>query len=159
MTPTSIQADFKGGRATEYTYRSALENLLETLHDHVEASNDLKHIKCGAPDFIVERRKVPLGYVETKDVGDDLDKTEKSDQLKRYRASLNNLILTDYLEFRWYINGIHRLTARIADVGKGYNLSPMPLAWLPPNNSFNSFIKLKRRLPSRPRTWRSVWPR
>jgi hypothetical protein len=34
-----IQADFKGGKATKHTYRSTLENLLESLHDHVEASD------------------------------------------------------------------------------------------------------------------------
>lgn len=117
-----IQADYKGGKATEHTYRSTLENLLESLHDHVEASNDPKHIQCGAPDFVVERRKVILGYVETKDVGEDLDKIEKSDQLKRYRESLNNLILTDYLEFRWYVNGERRMKARVATLGKGKKL-------------------------------------
>jgi hypothetical protein len=26
-------------------------------------------------------------------------------QLKRYRASLGNLILTDYLQFHWYVDG------------------------------------------------------
>jgi hypothetical protein len=39
------------------------------LADGIDTSNDPKHIACGAPDFIVERRKVPLGYVETKDIG------------------------------------------------------------------------------------------
>ncbi len=119
-----IQADLKGGKATEHTYRSSLEYLLESLAPGVNASNDPKHIKAGAPDFIVERGKVPLGYVETKDVGEDLDKIEKSEQLKRYRASLTNLILTDYLEFRWYVNGAYRLTARIATIGKGKKLIP-----------------------------------
>ena len=119
-----IQTHFKGGKATEYTYRSALEYLLESLADHVEASNDPKHIACGAPDFIVERRQVILGYVETKDIGEDLNKAEKSDQLRRYRESLHNLILTDYLEFRWYVNGERRLTARIAAEGSGRKLTP-----------------------------------
>lgn len=36
--------------------------------------------------------------------------------MKRYLEGLSNLILTDYLEFRWYVNGKHRLTARLADV-------------------------------------------
>lgn len=58
-----IQVDYKVGKATERTYRSTLENLLEALERNVDASNDPKHIACGAPDFIVERRKVPVGYV------------------------------------------------------------------------------------------------
>jgi hypothetical protein len=62
--------------------------------------------------------------VGTKDIGEDLNKVEKSEQLKRYRESLHNLILTDYLEFRWYVNGEHRLTARIATEGQGKRLTP-----------------------------------
>jgi len=121
---SKIEADFRGGKATEHTYRSALESLLEATGKGIEASNDPKHVACGAPDFIVERRKVPLGYVETKDLGVDLDKVEKSDQMKRYLKALSNLILTDYLEFRWYVNGVRKLKIRIAEVGKNNLLVP-----------------------------------
>lgn len=110
----SIQSDLRRGNATEYTYRSALESLIESAGKGINASNDPKHIECGAPDFIVERRKVPLGYIETKDVGADLDRVEKSEQMKRYLKALHNLILTDYLEFRWYVNGEKRLTTHLA---------------------------------------------
>lgn len=46
-------------------------------------------------------------------MGEDLDKTEKSEQLRRY-FGLHNLILTDYLEFRWFVDGKLRLSARLA---------------------------------------------
>ncbi|HEY3312820.1 MAG TPA: type ISP restriction/modification enzyme [Anaerolineales bacterium] len=114
---SKIEADLRGGHATEYTYRSSLEHFMESLERGIDASNDPKHIECGAPDFIVERGKVPLGYVETKDIGVSLDKIEKSDQMKRYLQALNNLILTDYLEFRWYVNGEKKLTLKVAEVG------------------------------------------
>lgn len=110
----SIQSDLRRGNATEHTYRSALETLIESAGKGINASNDPKHIECGAPDFIVERRKVPLGYVETKDIGVDLDKIEKSDQMKRYLKALHNLILTDYVEFRWYVNGERRPPIHLA---------------------------------------------
>jgi len=109
---SKVQADQRGGKATEHTYRSTLESYMEALERGVNASNDPKHIACGAPDFIVEKGKVPLGYVETKDVGADLDSVEKSEQMQRYRKALSNLILTDYLEFRWYVNGEHRHIVR-----------------------------------------------
>lgn len=119
---TKIEADLKRGIATEHTHRSSLEALLESYQGGIKASNDPKHIDCGAPDFIVERRKVPLGYVETKDVGVDLNKVEKTDQMKRYLPALNNLILTDYLDFRWYVNGKERLRVKVAEVGKNNRL-------------------------------------
>ncbi|MDP2918712.1 MAG: type ISP restriction/modification enzyme, partial [Dehalococcoidia bacterium] len=42
----------------------------------------------------------------------------KTDQLKRYLASLHNLVLTNYLEFRWYVHGQHRLTVWLGTVTK-----------------------------------------
>jgi type I restriction-modification system DNA methylase subunit len=123
---TNIEADFRGGRATEHTYRSSLERFMEALERGIEASNDPKHIECGAPDFVVEKRRVPLGYVETKDVGEPLDRIEKSEQMQRYLKALHNLILTDYLEFRWYVNGEKKRTVRLAEIGKNKHLVISP---------------------------------
>ena len=136
-----IEADYRRGNATEYTYRGSLELLIEALGGRgVDASNDPKHIACGAPDFIVERGKVPLGYVETKDIGADLDKIEKTDQMKRYLKALNNLILTDYLEFRWYVNGECKLKLRLAEFGKNGKLTSHPQAQAALEQMFTDFF-------------------
>ena len=105
------------GDATEHTHRPALKTLLESLAPGIIATNEPKRIKCGAPDYILTRGETPLGYVEAKDVGEPLDKIEKTDQMRRYLESLGNLILTDYVEFRWYVGGQHRLTARLGTGG------------------------------------------
>jgi len=108
------------GNATEHTYRPALKTLIESLGKNIVATNEPKRVQCGAPDLIVTRNDAPLGYIEAKDIGKSPDEAEASEQLKRYRESLGNLILTDYLEFRWYVKGEHRLTARLAKpVAKG----------------------------------------
>ena len=52
-----------------------------------------------------------------------LEEEEKSEQLKRYRRYLGNLILTDYLEFRWYVDGELRRTGRMARVGRRGKIS------------------------------------
>ncbi len=102
------------GQATEHSYRPALQTLAQELGGAgVHALNEPSHVACGAPDFIVERRGVPVGHIECKDVGTDLNRVECSKQLKRYRAALPNLILTDYLRFRWYADGELRETARL----------------------------------------------
>lgn len=100
-----IEAALKAGNATEHTHRPALKTLIEALRQHVTATNEPRRIECGSPDYIITQKGVPLGYIEAKDVDVDLDRTEDSEQLKRYRSSLRNLILTDYLEFRLYRNG------------------------------------------------------
>ncbi len=53
----SIESDLRRGNATEHTYRGAFELFIESAAHGIQASNDPKHIECGAPDFIVERRK------------------------------------------------------------------------------------------------------
>ncbi|MGB8517178.1 MAG: type ISP restriction/modification enzyme, partial [Gallionella sp.] len=121
-----IGAALKQGNATEHTHRPALKTLLESLAPNLLATNEPKRIQCGAPDYIVTRGMIPVGYVEAKDVGLKLDDVEESEQLKRYRASLRNLILTDYLEFRLYRNGELTMTARLAKWQKNGALKAEP---------------------------------
>ncbi len=112
------------GDATEHTHRPALKTLMEQTGEGITATNEPKHITdVGAPDFIVRRSGLPLGYIECKDIGTNLDQIERSDQLKRYLPALPNFILTDYLEFRWYREGelcraerLGRLTPDRSDV-------------------------------------------
>ena len=117
-----LQKNLSTGVATEHTYRPALQALIEAIGDGVAAINEPKRVECGAPDYIINRGITPVGYLESKDVGTSLDAAERSEQIERYRASLNNLILTDYLEFRWYVDGEHRQTARLATLSKDKKL-------------------------------------
>ena len=58
--------------ATEHTHRRALETLLEAADRDVEATNEPRHIECGAPDFVVTKRSAghaTIGYLEAKDIG------------------------------------------------------------------------------------------
>lgn len=60
--------------------RPSLQNLLEEVIPGIIASNVLARIECGVPNFILSRNKIDLGYIEAKDIGDELDKTDKTDQ-------------------------------------------------------------------------------
>ena len=103
------------GRATEPSYRAALQTLVGALAGRGFAVvNEPAQVECGAPDLIVTRGGAPVGYVECKDLGADLDRAEASEQLARYRAGLPNLILTDHLEFRLYREGERVAAARLA---------------------------------------------
>jgi hypothetical protein len=107
-----IEKEASRGVATEHTFRPALKKLIENLDKGIAAVNEPKRIECGAPDYLVSRRNLTLGYIEAKDIGISLNETVKGEQLKRYFHALENLILTDYLEFRWYVNGELRQSAR-----------------------------------------------
>ena len=123
-----IERALQAGNATEHTHRPALKTLVESLATGMTATNEPKRVACGAPDFSISRKAqhgpVTVGHIETKDVGAVLHEVARSDQLKRYRAALPNLILTDYLEFRWYVGGEEGQTARLAHVTKSGKLAP-----------------------------------
>jgi hypothetical protein len=82
-----IERELKQGDATEHTHRPALKALIESLAPGLTATNEPKHVECGAPDFVISRKAphgpVTLGYLEAKDVGKDLSEVERSDQMKR----------------------------------------------------------------------------
>jgi len=115
-----VQEKYKTGVAREHAYRPALQKLLQSAGEGINAVNDAAQTDIGMPDFVVMRKpgNVPIGIVEAKDIGNRLNRTERSKQLQRYMAH-GNVILTDYLEFRWYVNGEKRETIRIAKKVKG----------------------------------------
>lgn len=114
-----IEKKLAQGDTTEYTHRSALEALVEGLSQGIIATNEPRRIECGAPDFVVRKGGATIGYIEAKDIGKSLDEAIKTDQLKRYLNSLPSLILTDYLEFRWFVDGDIRLSARLGLPSRG----------------------------------------
>ena len=133
----AIERELQQGIASEHTHRPALKAFIEAVCTGTLATNEPKRIKCGAPDFIVTKEQVPLGYVEAKDIGislaqieSDSEKakptTREGDQLKRYRESLPNLLFTDYLEFRWFLKGKLELVGRLATFKGKKKLVPDP---------------------------------
>jgi hypothetical protein len=124
----AIERELEHEKTTEHTHRPALKSFIESLGE-VLATNEPGREKCGAPDYVVTKAgAVTVGYMETKDIGKSLDEAERSEQLKRYFHSLPNLILTDYLEFRWYVNGDRRSAALLASPAKGGKLTLAPTA-------------------------------
>lgn len=112
----ALEKSLVRGDSTEQTHRPALKALMEAVDKGIVATNEPKRIECGAPDFGISRGALTVGYIEAKDEDKSLDEAEKSEQLNRYRGALGNLILTDYLEFRWYVDGERRLSARLGTV-------------------------------------------
>ena len=126
-----IRKEHAAGDATEHTHRPALKALLESAAKGITATNEPKRILCGSPDFQVIRQGVPLGHVETKDIGTNLDEMERGkgphgEQFLRYRDGLPNWLLTDYLQFRWFVGGEKPLTVSAAELDAKGTVKPLP---------------------------------
>jgi predicted helicase len=125
----NISKRYKLGNATEHTFRGDLQQLIEDLVPGIRATNEPKRQSCGAPDYILTKKDIPIGFIEAKDIGDpDLDglkKTGNKEQFDRYKDSLSNLIFTDYLNFHIYRDGEFLLKISIGEVtDKG--IKPIP---------------------------------
>ena len=125
----NINKRYQLGNATEHTFRGDLQQLLESLVPDIRATNEPKRQSCGAPDYILTKGEIPVGFIEAKDIGDkDLEgakKTGNKEQFDRYKASLNNLIFTDYLDFHLYIDGVFITKIAIASIQNGA-IVPLP---------------------------------
>jgi predicted helicase len=96
--------------ANEHSYRTFFENLMsgaiKSLANHpTEILHEAKQVKRKAPDFRLKQGGQILGYIETKKIGENLDKIRKSSQIKGYLQLSPNILLTDYLRFVWIKNG------------------------------------------------------
>ncbi|MFN6367459.1 MAG: type ISP restriction/modification enzyme [Aphanizomenon sp.] len=108
----------RGGERSHYP---GLKRLIEGLMIGVNARIEEKGNQAGIPDLTIRKNDRILGYIEAKDINIDVSKIGKTPQLKRYLESNigYNLILTNYLEFWWYVDGECEKTAKLADLEEG----------------------------------------
>ncbi|MGZ4910808.1 MAG: N-6 DNA methylase [Halobacteriota archaeon] len=96
----NIRKSFSKGDYTEMTLRTPLENLISGLDLKCDLTHEPRRMpKLGAPDFKVSKGGALVGYIEAKDLGKNLDNELVSEQIKKYRESIPNIILTDYTRF------------------------------------------------------------
>lgn len=109
------------GDAREESYYHALQELLEKAASSSGLSNATvtvlpKKTEAGNPDFRIwgSQQRI-VGYVEAKSPNKNLDDVEDTEQLKRYKSTFQNLILTDFFEFRLFRNEVCVDKVRIFD--------------------------------------------
>ncbi|WP_293604102.1 hypothetical protein [Polaromonas sp. UBA4122] len=120
----SLQKELSRGDATEHTHRSALKALIESAATDLLATNEPKAIQReNKPDYIVRKGASVMGFVEAKDVDKSLKATLKTNQLKRYLEALPNLLLTNYLDFIWFVGGEKRMEISLDELN-GEHVAP-----------------------------------
>ena len=100
-----------------------LQAFLEALfvelgRDTVQLTQEPRQLdQIGRPDFIAMDGLLPVGYIEAEAYGRDLDALtgHAAAQNARFIENLDNFILTNFVEFRLYADGVLRATANIED--------------------------------------------
>jgi hypothetical protein len=140
----NLQVTINRGDAREESYYKHLEGLILEFAD----DNKLKKVnitilpkktEAGNPDFRVwDGSNHITGYIEAKDPSfTNLDTIQETEQLKRYRYTFPNVILTNFYEFRLYRDGELIKTAAI-----GRPVIARKLKTAPPLENEDAFIDL-----------------
>lgn len=99
------------GDQREESFYPAIANLITEFANSLQKKKVSvtilpKKTEAGNPDFRVwDGDYEIIGYIEAKIPNTDLDKTQNSEQLKRYLSIFPNVILTNFYEFRLYRQG------------------------------------------------------
>jgi predicted helicase len=108
----NIQYSINQGDAREESYYIHLDSLIRNFANKnkikkIDITILPKKTEAGNPDFRVwDGSNHITGYIEAKDPSvTNLDRIENSEQLKRYRHTFPNVILTNFYEFRLYRDG------------------------------------------------------
>ncbi|MGO9014030.1 MAG: type ISP restriction/modification enzyme [Dissulfurispiraceae bacterium] len=132
------------GDAREESYYPVLADLFSEYCDSVGKKKIHvtvlpKKTEAGNPDFrIWDGKQHITGYIEAKDPSvENLDRIEDTEQLKRYLHTFPNLILTNFLEFRLYRNGV--MTDKVL-IARPYWLSKVKTT--PPVEKESEFLEL-----------------
>ncbi|MFH1250889.1 MAG: type ISP restriction/modification enzyme [bacterium] len=132
------------GDAREETYYEHLKALVVHYADlqslkNVDVTILPKQTEAGNPDFrIWDGKNHITGYIEAKDPSvSNLDHIEDTEQLKRYRSTFPNVILTNFYEFRLYRDG-----KSIAQVMIGRPVIAQKLKTPPPVEHIDQFKEL-----------------
>lgn len=119
-----LQDTASTGDTREESFYGDLSRLLgeyaeENDYSDAQVTTLPSRTEAGNPDFrIWKGASEVIGYIEAKDPGTsskELDRIEKSEQLMRYRETFENIILTNFTEFRLYRQGEPIANVEIAD--------------------------------------------
>lgn len=109
--------------ATEHTFRAPLIDFLkeaaaELGFGAIDVHSELRLAAVGQPDLqLTNTDGAAIGYGETKVPGSATRFSEvlASEQVERYRAALDNLLVTDFLRFTLFRPDVGRLDVTLVD--------------------------------------------
>jgi predicted helicase len=113
----NIKKEYSTRNYTEFSFRTPFENFIKSLDKDYDVHQEQKRMRgVGAPDFKAFRKAVNVGYIETKDLGLNLDEIIKTEQLGKYIRGIDNLILTNYCQFILIRKGENIFNVNLFDI-------------------------------------------
>lgn len=84
----SLNSKFKSGLTNEQACQGNLQSLLKSYDKKLKVTNDSVFVAIGAPDYYITKNNIPVGFINTEDIGTDLKSNFLKDKIDRYIKSL-----------------------------------------------------------------------
>ena len=153
-----VRSTLATGQAGEQAYRGAFENLFKGFQGGTySALHEPLGVALGSRTLSSTNAAYQSAMSNVRTSAPDLEREENSEQLERYRNGLHNLILTDYLTFRWYVDGVFRDEKRLATRQSDGNLQPIRNGFQDVELLLRQFLDQDISLVNTPQEWRSEW--
>lgn len=114
---TYTESDATSELSLHTHFKTFLEEIIALYKHPFTITHEPRRLDIGRPDFVVKRDLFSVGYIEAEAYNRDLDKLtgHAKAQNERFIKNLDNFILTNFVEFRLYTDGMLRGAARVAD--------------------------------------------
>jgi hypothetical protein len=107
------------GQRHNHACQQALRNLLAAGFDGLTMDWSARRAQAGAPDAIIWRGSAPVVCVFVVALNTSLNTAEAEPVFRERTRGIESALLTNYLEFRWYIQGEQRASASAGALADG----------------------------------------
>lgn len=101
----NITTKLKLSGAGERNYYPIVEELFKDIFKYLKQDYTItiEKTECfGIPDFTITKAFCDIGIIEAKDIDEDIDNIKFQEQFQRYTKSKENVLITNFIEWRWY---------------------------------------------------------
>ena len=116
-----IPDKFETGHAREHAYRIVYEKIIRLIDKDVMVINEPRRSPHGTIDFLLMRHGLCISNIEFKDVVVNLVNESEKDQIERYKKQAHNLMLSNYLDFVWFVDDKTTKSLSIGHIDKNKN--------------------------------------
>ncbi len=125
----ALQREFVTGLVTRPDYNAALEDLLHSALGDMQIIRQAGEYEADAHLFTIQQKDETIAHLVTFPFDTDIDTVAQQGIIKTVAGSGLNVLVTNFLEFRWYRTGSKVQAARL---GKKVNPGGRPsLARIP----------------------------
>jgi predicted helicase len=129
-----IDKTYRQGGTSEHSFRHILYELLQNITTGFTIINEPERRDYGAPDYVLKKENMPIGFIETKKIDEDINNKKFENQFNKYKEALSNIIITNYIYFQYYKDDNLILEATIGEKKDGKIVEN--------KNAFKAFLEM-----------------